>query len=171
MPSERRDVANPSLNKDRLVLDCNVYLQFLLNATGPAGQCVAMGLQDQIELFVCPELLQEIHELPEKNVGIERGITLQIVRRLTEELLDHAALIQTFPVVYTHPIDPDDSFYVNLAAAAAAKFLVSSDKHLLNLINPAKPWSKEFRYRFADIRVLTPAHYLEYAHSTKKQGS
>jgi predicted nucleic acid-binding protein len=69
--------------KDRLVFDCNVYLQYLINRDGAGGRCVRLGLD-----------------------GIEN-----------------------VPDVYRHPIDEDDSCYVNLAIAAGAKLIVSNDRH------------------------------------------
>jgi putative PIN family toxin of toxin-antitoxin system len=149
------------MNKDRLVYDCNVYLQFLLNHNGAAGQCVSMAMAGNVELFVSPEILLEIQELPQKKIGLQRGLTQAMVRQFTDELLEHAVLIEIVPVVYTHPIDPDDSPYINLAIAAQAKLVVSNDNHLLNLSNPDKPWSLDFRNRFPEIRVLKPAEYLE----------
>jgi len=150
------------MNKDRLVFDCNVYLQFLLNPRGPAGVCVGLALEDRVELFVSPEVLREIHELPLRAVGIERGLTPLTVGQFTEELLNHACFIEQFPVLYTHPIDPDDSFYVNLTLAANAALIVSNDKHLLNLTNPAKSWSQSFRDQYPGITIFRPVAYLQY---------
>jgi hypothetical protein len=38
---------------------------------------------------------------------------------------------------------------------------VSRDKHLLNLTNPAKRWSADFRARFPQIRVISPEAFLQ----------
>ncbi len=59
-----------------------------------------------------------------------------------------------------HPLDRDDSEYVNLAIVADAKLIVSRDKHLLGLNDAAKPWAREFQERFPDIRVMEPAEFL-----------
>ena len=69
-------------------------------------------------------------------------------------------MIQDVPHVFDHPIDPDDSGYVDLALATGTKLIVSRDRHLLGLNNPAKPWSAEFRRRFPEFRVLTPEDLL-----------
>ena len=157
------------MSKDRLVFDCNVYLQFLLNRDGPAGRCVVMALEEEIELFVCPEVIQEIQELPRKEIGVESGLTSANIYPFVEELLEHATFIRSVPAIYAHPIDPDDSVYVNLALAAQANMIVSNDNHLLNLTNPAKPWSQDFRQRFQDIQVFKPAEYLEYCRRRERQ--
>jgi hypothetical protein len=52
-----------------------------------------MALEGHLDLFVSAEVLAEIHELPLKNIGVERGITLGTVREFTDELLNHATFI------------------------------------------------------------------------------
>ena len=98
------------MNKDRLVYDCNVYPQFLLNADGPGGACVRLALENRVELFVCAELLREIRELPLKKIGLERALTPEIATHFIDELLVHATCAERLPALFVHPIDPDDSF-------------------------------------------------------------
>jgi predicted nucleic acid-binding protein len=50
--------------------------------------------------------------------------------------------------------------YIDLAVAAGAAVITSRDKHLLNLTNPAKPWSADFRARFPWLRVMSPETFL-----------
>ena len=76
------------------------------------------------------------------------------------ELFPRATYVANVPRAFDHPIDPDDSAYVNLAVAVGAKLIVTRDNHLLNLTNPAKPWSADFRKRFPGIRILQPPDYL-----------
>jgi predicted nucleic acid-binding protein len=69
----------------RVVFDCNVYAQRLLNPGGPAGKCVDLAM---------------------------------------------------------------------------AQIIVSRDKHLLGLNNPALDWSGDFRARFPGLRILPPQQFL-----------
>jgi predicted nucleic acid-binding protein len=64
-------------------------------------------------------------------------------------------------VVFEHLIDPRDGPYIDLAVAAEALVITSRDKHLLNLMNPAKPWSPDFRLRFPKLRVTCPEGFLQ----------
>ena len=160
-PKELPVAAGHLMNKERVVFDCNVYLQFLLNSNGASGQCVLLALRDEVELFVSAEVVQEIVELPSKRIGIERGLTDVAIQGFVEQLLLHAHLLEKMPVHFIHPIDPDDSVYVNLAIAANAKLIVSSDKHLLNLNNPLKPWSQAFREQYSDVKILRSSEYLD----------
>ena len=60
-----------------------------------------------------------------------------------------------------HPIDPDDSHYVNLALHAEAGVIVSRDKHLLNLMDAARKEAQEFMAQFPAIRVIDPVELLQ----------
>jgi predicted nucleic acid-binding protein len=57
--------------------------------------------------------------------------------------------------VFSCPRDPDDEPYVNLAVAAGARYLVTRDKDLLDLMEDA-----DFRRRFATLAILDPAAFL-----------
>ena len=112
-------------------------------------------------LLVSEWVIQEIGELPDKGPLRGLGVTEERVAGLIATLGDVAVRIDRPTAVFEHPIDEDDSGYVNLAIAGAADVIVSRDKHLLNLMNPAKPWSADFRARFPQIRVLAPDAFLQ----------
>ena len=147
------------MNDHRVVFDCNVFAQALLNPQGPAARCLELVRNGQIELFVSNFVLEEISELHLK-LPDRAGITAEDTEDLAQIVRSYAKLLDPVPIIYIHPIDPDDSAYVNLAIAAKAHLIVSRDKHLLGLNDPTKPWSQEFRDRFSDLRVLTPDQYL-----------
>ena len=87
-------------------------------------------------------------------------ITDEQVNAFLDELIPTTLLIQNAPHIFDHPIDPDDSPYIDLALASGGNLVVSRDRHLLGLKNPAKPWSADFRRRFPDFKVLTPEELL-----------
>jgi predicted nucleic acid-binding protein len=89
------------------------------------------------------------------------GMTLDQVDELLDKLRVVAEIIEEPPVVFEHPIDPKDGPYIDLAVAASATVITSRDKHLLNLMNPAKPWSADFRARFPQMRVISPEVFLQ----------
>ena len=143
----------------RLVFDCNVFAQALINELCPAGRCFNEAKLGNATLYVSEYVLKEIEELHQK-IPARYQVTAEDCEMLLEQISTFAEIINRPDSVYVHPIDPDDSAYVNLAIAAKAELIVSRDKHLLGLNDPGKPWSKEFRDRFPALRVLTPDQYL-----------
>ena len=142
-----------------VVYDCNVHLQAMVSEAGPAARCLREAAAGRVRLIVDDWVLGEIRSLPEKP-GLRRF-------DLGSRVDAYIALIRTFavhvagvPAIYEHPIDPDDSAYVNLALAARAEIIVSRDGHLLALDDGSKPWAADFRSRFPDVRVLTVEAFL-----------
>ena len=56
--------------------------------------------------------------------------------------------------------EPGDAHYINLALAADARLIVSRDKDLLDLMDPAKPEAAEFQGRYPLLRILNPVAFL-----------
>jgi putative PIN family toxin of toxin-antitoxin system len=144
----------------RVVYDCNVFLQFLLNRNGPSGRCLELAFEGRVQLYVSDAVLAELHDLPAKRVAIEMGIGAGQIRALIDALKFCSIHLHDVPSVFVHPVDPDDSHYIDLAIAADARIVVSRDRHLLNLVNPAKPWGDVFRPRFPHLCVLAPQNLL-----------
>jgi len=144
----------------KVVFDCNIFAQALMNPIGPAGACVQAAFDDQVTLFIADFVISEIREIPNKPTPAKAGVTLKKVEDLVQMLLAKAEFVSEVPPVFIHPIDPDDSDYVNLALAVDAKLIVSRDRHLLNLNNPAKPWSANFRARYPDMRIISAERLL-----------
>jgi putative PIN family toxin of toxin-antitoxin system len=140
---------------EKVVFDCVVFAQALINPKGPAAACLAFAQQGRVVVFVSDYVLQEIRELPRK-INPRFGVTSERVDGLIQELAKFAQVVGQVAAVYVHPIDPDDSHYVNLALAAGAKLIASRDRHLLDLMDSAKPHSREFQARFPSLRITTP---------------
>jgi predicted nucleic acid-binding protein len=111
-------------------------------------------------LYLSDAVLAEIREIPDMPTPRMMGVTTQKVETLVALLMDACEYIGSPVEVFVHPIDADDSAYVNLALAAETQLIVSRDRHLLNLTNPTKPWSAEFRARFPYLRVESPEWLL-----------
>jgi hypothetical protein len=72
------------------------------------------------------------------------------------DLTDKAEFLSDIPQVIAYPRDPDDEPYINLAVAADARYLVTWDNDLLDLMDDTTAVGLEFQRRFPDLRVLTP---------------
>src|SRR3954469_9927433 len=139
----------------RAVFDCVVFAQALISTSGPAAECIQQVWQNRVQLFASSAILQEIRELPLK-IPARHGVTIKLAERLADKVRAHAIIVDDAPRVYTHPIDPDDSMYVDLAVATQSKLIVSRDRHLLNLMDLRRPEGQTFHALFPDLVVLPP---------------
>lgn len=72
--------------------------------------------------------------------------------------------VNWFPLVphlYTVQRDPKDSKYVNLALAAEAPYLLTTDRDLLDLMKPETPEGADFMQRFPKLKILDPVAFLD----------
>lgn len=152
---------NPS--RAAVVYDCNVYVQALMNAGGPAGSCVKWALDGRVSLFLSNQVLAEISEAPQKPTPARFGVSHHRTESLIVDLLKVATLVPYVPIVFSYERDPDDAHYVNLALAASATLIVSRDRDLLDLMDASRPEGGEFHRRFPALRILDPVQFLRQA--------
>jgi putative PIN family toxin of toxin-antitoxin system len=144
------------------VFDCNVFLQAMLSAGGPAHACWQKAVSGEVTLFVTPYMLAEIRALPlHRSLRRFTAFTSERVERFIEELLDIAQLVPDPAPVFVYPRDPDDAHYVDVAVATGSLLVVSNDKDLLDLMTENSPEGRALRTLHAEFRVLTPPGFLE----------
>lgn len=153
----------------RVVFDCVIFTQALINPKGPAGECVKAAECGDCLLHVSPFVLQEIRELPGK-LPVRHGVTPERVEALIQRVREYAAVVTNVPERYAHPADPKDSAYVNLALTTGSELVVSRDRHLLTLIDAATPNGRTFRQQFPDLRIVTPVEFLTELEVRKRGG-
>ena len=120
---------------EKVVFDCMVFAQALINPVGPAGACVEMARARRIQLILSSYVLQEVRELPAK-LPRRLGVTADRVEQLVQAILECSEAWSDVADVYQNPLDIDDSPYINLALAAGAKLITSRDRHMLGLMDP-----------------------------------
>ena len=130
----------------RAVLDPNVIISGLLSPTGNAAHLLKAWRDGEFELIVSGALLEEL----ERALGypkLRRHISEEAADRVVEWLRESATVVEdhdTPPPLRS--VDPGDDYLVALAAARQA-FLISGDRHLLDLADR--------------IPVLDPARFRE----------
>ena len=144
----------------RVVFDCPIYAQALINPRGPAAACLSLAQNGRFLLFISDYVVQEIRELPTK-LKPKLGVTPQRVEGLIHDLAKYAQPIDNVPDTYVSPFDADDSHYINLALATRSQLVVSRDKHLLNLMDQAREEARDFARRFPELRIVEPPILLQ----------
>lgn len=148
--------------KPRVVFDCMIYLQAAANEFGPSGRCISEVEEGNLELCISPEIENEVRRtLTRPNVLRKfRALTPSHVERFFKRLEQFALKQMDVPVVFDLKRDPKDSKYINLAIAAQAKWIVSRDNDLLELMTGTDADSAAFRSACPDIAILDPIAFL-----------
>ncbi|MBN1490491.1 MAG: putative toxin-antitoxin system toxin component, PIN family [Phycisphaerae bacterium] len=136
------------------VFDCSLFAQALINPKGPAGACVTAAQMGYVHVFVSDHILRELRALPAK-LPARLGVTTERVDRLILDLSKYIEPVEDVPADFTYDRDPDDAPYVNLASATNARFLVTRDRDLLDLMS-----SPPFRRRFPELQIVEPPAFL-----------
>jgi len=147
----------------RVVFDCNVFLQALVNPQGAAGECKKLLDRGEIELFISALVLAEIAEvLVRPRVRqLAPALTLEKIEAFLEDIRLKAICLQNIPEEYRFERDPKDEPYLNLAIAAGASYLVSKDHDLLDLASRQTVEAQTFRTRYPLLTILDAPAFLK----------
>jgi putative PIN family toxin of toxin-antitoxin system len=117
-----------------VVLDTNVILSALLSPNGAPGEIFSRWESDEFGVIISPGLL---HELERALNYPKIAGRLKLAPEEASLFLSHFAAIATVvePRVKLEAIvkDPDDNRVLECAVAGHAAYIVSGDKHLLEL--------------------------------------
>jgi putative PIN family toxin of toxin-antitoxin system len=153
-----------------VVFDCVVFLQGLIKESGPAVTCLDRFEQGRFQLVVSPEMLAELHEVLSRS-SLRQSFSLLTkakTDRLIESLLLKATLFRNVTLRFELPRDPDDEPYLNLAIEAEARFLVTRDRDLLDLMRWDTDEGRDFQSRFRKLRILDPVAFLKAIEADEK---
>jgi putative PIN family toxin of toxin-antitoxin system len=128
----------------RIVLDTNIFISGIFWG-GIPGQIISAAQNRDFELVTSLECIYELHRVLNE---FKDTLGVDIVEFWTRFAISESLI--TLPQIRFAAIkeDPDDNKFLDAAVAGKAKFIVSGDKHLLDL--------KEFK----GIRILKPADFI-----------
>jgi putative PIN family toxin of toxin-antitoxin system len=145
-----------------VVFDCNIFLQALINPKGAAGACKGLIDSGEITLFISLDVLMEVTEvLSRPRVRqLAPALTLAMIEAFLADITSKAILLHNVPEEFRFERDPKDEPYINLAIVARAKYLISRDLDLLDLMRMEKEESRAFRHRYPMLTILDPVAFL-----------
>jgi len=132
--------------KTRVVLDANVIVSFLLTRGETISSIFYSWDKEKIDLLISEEIFEEIETVLEYE-KIKKLINPWEKAALLEKLKLQATFIKVKTKLDVLS-DQKDNKYLECAVDGWADFIVSGDKHLLNL--------KEYKW----IKVLTPREFV-----------
>ena len=130
-----------------VVIDTNVFVSSFLSLQGPPKRVIDLWKTGKIALCLSRDIIAEYVE-----VLARFGLAGQPELR---ELLDlfakriNVIFVPSPPVLPLIPDDPEDEKFIACAVSAKAEYVVSGDKHLLNL------------GAYGSIKVVTPLQLLK----------
>ena len=131
----------------RVVVDTNVFISSLLNTKGNPRKVIDLWRLEKITLCISKEILAEYFAVL-RRFGMseepEGGELVQLFQKRYNQVF-----LTSVPTILAISEDPADNKFIECAAAADAKYIISGDRHLLNL--------KVFR----GIRILPPTEFLK----------
>ena len=112
-----------------VVIDTNVVLSAILFG-GKPKQVLEMALSGSIQLAISESLVIELQGVLQRP---KFELSAQLVQTIVSEYASIASWIEPsehFKVVVD---DPSDNYFIDCAVAAKADYLITGDRHLLNL--------------------------------------
>lgn len=143
------------------VFDCMLFFRA---AARPQRTFTTFRLVEESVVTLCmsPEVLAEIRDVlsrPEHRTKFP-ALTPKAVDAFLARYLRAANWFPSVPETYAVQRDPKDSKYVNLALAAEAPYLVTTDRDLLDLMQIATKEGREFMQKFSRLKILNPVAFL-----------
>jgi putative PIN family toxin of toxin-antitoxin system len=131
----------------RVVLDANVLVSAVISTAGPPREIVGAWVDGRFELVASPALLDELRDVLARP-RFRRWVSTATAAEFVDGLAQDALILDDPPAQPGLSPDPDDDYLIALARAAGADYLVSGDRHLLDLADAEPP-------------VLTPRRFLD----------
>ena len=130
--------------KPRVVLDTNIFISAILYGGNPR-KVVELAIFEDVEVYISLQLVDELSRV------LRDKFTLGSVEidKIISEIKDFAEIVTPRVTLQVVEKDPPDDRVLECAVAAKADFIISGDKHLLDLGN------------FREIKIVGPAEFLE----------
>lgn len=132
--------------KTKVVIDTNVLVSGIFFG-GPPSRILKAWQDDKIQIALSEEILEEyrrvIEELSAKYEGLNVNAILELLFIESELVPSHS---------FEKPVceDPDDDKFLACAIASRSKYIISGDKHLLNIGT------------YLNISIVTPRYFLDH---------
>ena len=128
----------------KVVIDTNVFISAIYLPESRPAEVVLLARRKKISNFISPEILEEIERIIKKKLLWDNAKTQSILRRI-KNFSEIVAPQERLAVIADDP----DNRILECAVTSQADFIISGDKHLLNL--------KAYR----GIAIVTPGGFLE----------
>ena len=127
----------------KIVIDTNIYISAIFWGGKPRS-VVDLGRNGQVSIFTSLQIEEEI----EKKLKAKFGLSDEEIAQILFDFSTFTLPIKVSQKIRVIDDDPDDDKFIECAVTSLAGFIVSGDKHLLNL--------KEYK----GIKIMKAADFL-----------
>jgi putative PIN family toxin of toxin-antitoxin system len=133
----------------RAVLDTNVVVSAVLSAGSPPDSILQAWRRGAFELATTTPLLRELETVLKRgHIAGRLGWPSWERRAFVDDLRENSTLVVPEKRLQVIRADPSDNRILEAAAAAQADYVVSGDRHLLDLKT------------YEGIQIVTPARFV-----------
>lgn len=129
----------------KIVVDTNIYISAIFWG-GKPRQVIDLGRSEKVLIYSSYSIVAEIAGKLKSKFNLTEEETSQIIF----DFSTFTTLIETQNSIKVIDDDPDDDKFIECAVSSVSDFIVSGDKHLLNL--------KEYN----GIKILKAADFLSF---------
>lgn len=129
----------------RVVLDTNVFISGLF-FSGPPFRILQAWRDEAIQLIISPGIFQEYRRVAQELSSSSPDIDIS---DFLDPLLVNAEMVDAGQLLEAVPVDADDDKFLACAIAGACEYVVSGDKHLLDV----SPYRK--------VKILKPRQFVD----------
>jgi putative PIN family toxin of toxin-antitoxin system len=134
-----------------VVVDTNVFVSSVLNPNGTPSNVFRLFTANRFDLLATEEILAEYeHALSYKKFIPRYEEEMRDIPILLARLSAGSRLVTVDRSILAVSADVDDNKFVECAVAGGADFIVSGDKHLLELGS------------YEGIQIVTPPMFVDY---------
>lgn len=129
----------------RVVFDTNVLLSATLWDRSVAQKLLIKCIQEDIQIFSSEEIVKEYKRVLTRDFGYVE----EEIEKILEKVLQFLTLVVPYEHIDVVKEDPDDNKIIECALESEAEYVISYDKHLLNLRN------------YQGIQIIKPEEFLK----------
>lgn len=133
------------LKKIKIVVDTNILISFFCFPSGAIRELMKKILASEYELVLSDEILDEFKEVINKKFKELKIIEWDFIKFIQENF----TIINPDKKLSIIKEDISDNKIIECAVAAKADFIISGDKHTLDLC------------KYKNIKILKPADFLK----------
>ena len=120
----------------KIVIDANLFASALRKPDSNPGKILDLVQQNQVELILSPAVIKEIKRiLLYPKIKKYHRKTPEEIDAYFEDILMFAWIVEGNETVEVIKDDPTDNKYLACAFEGEADYIVSGDRHLLNIEN------------------------------------